>query len=180
MVGPISKKSARRLHQDVQDYLLKISNVHTSLRQASEWGMRGLQGTFPRFKMQLPSDYTKRRLVLETKVFIHNLQTEIVGKNQIKTVFDPEYERIQTLRGYDRIRQYYFEPGDYNTDDEDNDDDGWRQYDDNNDSWRCEDDDNYNNGQQRYNNNNDGLRWDDRGGVMTRLTITNLHFNINL
>ena len=65
-------------------------------------------------------------------------------------------------------------------DDEDNDDDGWRQYDDNNDSWRCEDDDNYNNGQQRYNNNNDGLRWDDRGGVMTRLTITNLHFNINL
>ncbi len=74
-------------------------------------------------KRRLPSDYAKKRLVLETILFIHNLWTEIVGKNQIKTVFDPEYERIQTLRGYDRIWQYYFEPGDYNTDDEDDEDD---------------------------------------------------------
>jgi hypothetical protein len=50
LAGPISKKSARRLHRDVRDYLLKISNVHTSLRQASKWGMRGLQGTFPHLK----------------------------------------------------------------------------------------------------------------------------------
>ena len=49
-VGPITKRAARRLHRDVRDYLLLISNVHTSLRQASEWGMRGLQGTFPRCK----------------------------------------------------------------------------------------------------------------------------------
>ena len=38
-------------------------------------------------------------------------------------MLDPEYERIQTLRGYDRIWRYYFEPGDYNTGDEDDDDD---------------------------------------------------------
>ncbi len=48
LVGPVTKRVARRLHRDVQDYLLKISNAHTSLRQASEWGMRGLQGTIPR------------------------------------------------------------------------------------------------------------------------------------
>ena len=37
---------------------------------------------------------------------------------------DPEYVRIQNLNGYDRISQYYFHPGDYNTDnDSDGDDD---------------------------------------------------------
>ena len=47
LVGPVTKRAARRLHKDVREYLLQISNVHTSLHQASEWGMRGLQGTFP-------------------------------------------------------------------------------------------------------------------------------------
>ena len=42
LVGPVTKRAARRLHRDIRDYYLRISNVHTSLRQASEWGMRGL------------------------------------------------------------------------------------------------------------------------------------------
>ena len=46
-IGPVSKRQAWRLHRDVRNYLLQISNVHTSLQQASEWGMRGMQGTFP-------------------------------------------------------------------------------------------------------------------------------------
>jgi hypothetical protein len=49
-VGPVSKRQARCLHRNVRNYLLRISNVHTLLRQASEWGMRGMQGTFPRCK----------------------------------------------------------------------------------------------------------------------------------
>ena len=82
--------------------------------------MRGLQGSFPRLKRRLPSDNNKRRLVLEAIVFVHNLQTDIVEKNQIKSVFVPEYERIHALEGYDRIRQYYFQPGEYDTDNDDN------------------------------------------------------------
>ena len=103
----------------MRDYLLRISNVHTSLHQASEWGMHGLQGSFPRCKRRLPTNAAKRRLVLENIVLIHNFWTGIVGRNQIKTVFDPEYECLETLEGYDRISQYYFRPGDYETDDED-------------------------------------------------------------
>ena len=80
--------------------------------------MRGLQGTFPRCKKRLPSDSEKRRLVLENIILIHNFCTELIRLNQIKTVFDVEYEQIQTLSGYDRISQYYFRPGDYNTDEE--------------------------------------------------------------
>ena len=95
-----------------------MSNVYTSLRQASEWGMRGLQGTFPRSKKRLPSDKDKRRLVIECIIFVHNFRTSIIGQNQIATVFDPEYERVINVHGYDRIRRYYLEPGDYETDKE--------------------------------------------------------------
>jgi hypothetical protein len=35
-VGPIAKRAARHLHCEVSDYLLCISNKHTSLWQASE------------------------------------------------------------------------------------------------------------------------------------------------
>ena len=41
--------------------------------------------------------------------------------NQIRTVFDPEYVRVESLEGYNRIAQYYLRPGDYNTDDDDDD-----------------------------------------------------------
>jgi hypothetical protein len=118
LVGPVTKSAARRLHRDVRDYLLKISNVHTLLRQASEWGMRGLQGTFPRWKKRLPSNHHQRRLVLEAIVLIHNYRTELVGFNQINTVFDPEYVRVQNLYGHDRIAQYYFRPGGYDSNDD--------------------------------------------------------------
>jgi hypothetical protein len=71
-VGPITKRAARRFHRDVHNYLLLILNVHTTLRQASEWGMRGLQGTFPCGKKHLPSDPALCCLVIETIVLIHN------------------------------------------------------------------------------------------------------------
>ena len=47
LVGPIPERSACRLHPLVRDNLFCLSNVYTSLRQASKWGMQGLQGTFP-------------------------------------------------------------------------------------------------------------------------------------
>ena len=33
-------------------------------------------------------------------------------------MFAPEYERVINSHGYDRICQYYLQPGDYKTDDE--------------------------------------------------------------
>ena len=32
-------------------------------------------------------------------------------------VFAPEYEQVINIHGYDRIRHYYLQPGDYETDD---------------------------------------------------------------
>ncbi len=56
-----------------------------------------------------------RRLVIDAIVLVHNFQTNYVGYSQIKTVFKPEYEPIANLEGYDRIAQYYFRPGDYDS-----------------------------------------------------------------
>ena len=72
LVGPIPERSTRQLHPLVRDNLIRLSNVYTSLRQASEWGMGGLQGTFLRCKKRLPSDKEKHRHVLECIVLVHN------------------------------------------------------------------------------------------------------------
>ena len=44
LVGLIPERSACRLHPLVRDNLICLSNFYTSLRQASEWGIRRLQG----------------------------------------------------------------------------------------------------------------------------------------
>jgi hypothetical protein len=108
------------MHSLVRDHMFRLSNVYTLLRQASEWGMRGLQGTFPRCKNCLPLDNRKqhRVRVLECIILVCNFCIEIVGRNQIMAVFDPEYERVINIHGYDRIRTYYLQHGDYATDDE--------------------------------------------------------------
>ena len=49
---------------------------------------------------------TQRRLVIESIVLVHNSRMDIVGSNQTKTVFDPEYERFINLEGYDCISHY--------------------------------------------------------------------------
>ena len=66
----------------------------------------------------MPSDPIKKRLVIESIILIHIFCTDLVGFNQIATVFDLEYERVVNLEGYDRISQYYYCPGDYNSDED--------------------------------------------------------------
>jgi hypothetical protein len=109
LVGPISKKQAKKLAPNLRPYLLRMSNIYTSLRQASEWEKRALQGTFPTCKKRLPGNASKRKMVIQCIVLFHNFRTELVGLNQISTVFNPEYERYINLRGYDRIKRYYFD-----------------------------------------------------------------------
>ena len=77
--------------------------------------MCGLQGTFPQCKKHLPSNPALRRLVIESIVLVHNFRTDYVGYSQIQTVFGPEYVRVENLQGYDQIAQYYFRPGDYDS-----------------------------------------------------------------
>jgi hypothetical protein len=91
LVGPISQKQARTLAVNLQTYPLHLSNVYVSLRHASEWGIRGLQGSFPRCMRRLPGNPEKHKLAITYIVLIHNIKTELVGLNQINTVFDSQY-----------------------------------------------------------------------------------------
>jgi hypothetical protein len=106
-VGPLSKRSRDLLLPAARDAAIRLSNRYVSLRQAAEWGMRSLQGTFTRLKTRLPENKLKRRQLVSSILLLHNFRTNIVGIGQIRAVFDPEYERCVSIDGYDRLRNYF-------------------------------------------------------------------------
>jgi DDE superfamily endonuclease len=66
----------------------------TSMRQAAEWGMRALQGSFPRLKDRFRYEENgERREVLECIVLLFNFRCKFVGLNQLRNVFVPEWSR---------------------------------------------------------------------------------------
>jgi hypothetical protein len=69
--------------------------------------MRALQGSFTRLKSRLTSDSKKRKTLITVICLLHNFRTDVVGLNQIATVFNPEYEAVITLHNQDRIARYY-------------------------------------------------------------------------
>jgi hypothetical protein len=107
LVGPINPKTAKKLSRVLRPTLLAEAARLVSLRQASEWGMRALQGSFPRLKMRLSADPAKRKALLNVVVLVSNFRTVEVGLNQIATVFNPHYENSINIEGYDRISRYY-------------------------------------------------------------------------
>jgi len=70
--------------------------------------MRALQGTFTRLKSRLTSNNRMRKLIIETIVLLSNFRTAHVGLNQIATLFNPQYEQIINVDGYDRIARYFY------------------------------------------------------------------------
>ena len=77
-VGPLSRKARAKLPRGPErDRFIRKSSVHVSLRQASEWGMRALQGSFSRLKARLS-------LILSI-LLLHNFRTQYMGLNQIAT-----------------------------------------------------------------------------------------------
>ena len=65
-VGPISKKAKRKLDPLLRDLIMMKSGIFTSLRQAAEWGMRALQGTFSRLKARLGSNKKQKAGLYQT------------------------------------------------------------------------------------------------------------------
>lgn len=108
-VGPMSASKRRKLSPVLREALITLHNLYTSLRQAAEWGMRAMEGTFARLKSRLTSNYRKRHMILLSIALLTNLRVELVGLNQIATVFNPEYEQIIKLDNYDRIARYFGE-----------------------------------------------------------------------
>ena len=62
--------------------------------QAAEWGMRALQGSFPRLKCRMVyEERGERQLILESIVLLYNWRANTVGINQIRTTFMPYLDK---------------------------------------------------------------------------------------
>ena len=65
-----------------------LNRQATSLRQLSEWGMRMIQGQFPRLKDRMGlEDFGERKVILHLLVLLYNYQASTVGINQILNTF---------------------------------------------------------------------------------------------
>lgn len=72
--------------------VVSLHKSMTSVRQASEWGNRGLKGPFARLYFPQDMDRKKRALVLSVICRLHNLRVRVVGLNQTRTVFSAQSE----------------------------------------------------------------------------------------
>ena len=107
--GRESRPSLLKSHQtnfDQDGNVRMNQNIHhaaTSVRQLSEWGMRGLQASFPRLKDRLPyEEVGEWRIILRMIVLLYNFRASTVGFNQIQTVYMPELcqNALQAMNNY--------------------------------------------------------------------------------
>ena len=62
----------------------------TSCRQAAEWGMQGLQGSFPRFKDHIVYEENGERAIIQKFItLLYNYRVQSVGINQILNHYMP-------------------------------------------------------------------------------------------
>lgn len=101
------------LIKSAQDHLMAGGNAEqimlfrqaTSARQASEWGMRSFQGTFPRLKdRMIYEEGGERKLILLTTVLLFNLRADLVGVSQILSTYMPHMSVEANLFLHDTFR----------------------------------------------------------------------------
>jgi DDE superfamily endonuclease len=64
----------------------------TSLRQAAEWGMRAIQGAFPRMKDAIRIEENgERAVILSLLPLLYNYRLSKVGLNQLRNVYVPSW-----------------------------------------------------------------------------------------
>jgi len=75
-------------------WLRADSRTPLSVRQASEWGVGGLQKDYSILTRILPSNHSKRKLILDCCVLLHNFRVSYTDiPNQIRTTFSAGHLR---------------------------------------------------------------------------------------
>jgi len=83
-------------------------NKVLSIRQAAEWSMRAIQGSFARLKLPLHWDDQVRASIIYCVLHLHNYRVRMDGINQVATVFDPDWvPGFLSDNTNDRIARYY-------------------------------------------------------------------------
>lgn len=113
--GPISdkiltpeKRSTLSNDPVVRAIQMDSHKACVSVRQAAEWGMRGVQAAFPRLTMRMTTDNARRHMILEIVFRLFNARTRLMKINQIRTVYDPDYlSKVFVQKQYDNLKRYY-------------------------------------------------------------------------
>ena len=86
-------KSAQTPPENGDAEEMLIFQEATSVRQMSEWGMRAFQGSWPRLKdRMLYEERGERSIILQVIARLHNLRANLVGINQIRSIFMPHLD----------------------------------------------------------------------------------------
>ena len=81
-------KSAQADPIDMEEALL--NREATAMRQASEWGMRALQSSFPRLKDRMRFEETgERKIIMKMLILLFNVHSRRVGINQVLNTYMP-------------------------------------------------------------------------------------------
>ena len=68
------------------------------MHQSAEWGMHGVQSSFPRLKDTLQfKEYGERKVIVSSLLLLFNLRARLVGMNQIRSVSYPALEMNANL-----------------------------------------------------------------------------------
>jgi len=77
---------------------VSLNRAATSVRQLSEWGMRMIQGQFPRLKDRMSyEEFGERKVIQSLMVLLYNYQTSTMGMNEILNSF---MSRTKGFYGY--------------------------------------------------------------------------------
>ncbi len=86
--------SSDKLSRQEQKRDIKEKRAATSMRQTAEWGMHGLQASFPWLKdWFVYEEKGEQRITLKMFVLLFNLCSHLVGINQIQNVYLPFLNR---------------------------------------------------------------------------------------
>ena len=88
------KSGKEKIGETIMQATIRIQA--TSLRQSAEWGMRAIQGSFPRLKdrMIFSENMEHRKLFLHLIAMLLNFRTRRVGLNQLSSTFYPTFEAV--------------------------------------------------------------------------------------
>lgn len=120
--APLKDKERLPRNPEERQSKLRFTRQLVSCRQAAEWGMRTLQGSFGRLRLPLDIGKPEARLeLLEVCVRLQNLRTNLVGINQIRNTFEPLWKDgddlwedfsdslFKDIQGNDRVSRFHIE-----------------------------------------------------------------------
>jgi hypothetical protein len=91
---PYLIKSSQKIAHARTAHDMVVQREATALRQAAEWGMRAIQGAFPKLKEALKyEEKGERGIILKLVPLLYNFRLEVVGLNQIQNTYVPEWSK---------------------------------------------------------------------------------------